>query len=396
MSEKRRLSSTNRVGQGVVIDSKIHPTLFERLRDIHNFDGVLPLTRNARFFSEHLNIVGLHDLAYMDIDAFTAITNDKIFESEGKLKSFWPGKGQRWQASFQLIGFSKKAAEKVMQTSVIYHSTIWICAQALRDETPVPENPNAIIDIVKRLCSGEMNAFSELRRFHMYVQNQGDDHWKSTRQRVLLPSTSIIDLVSPKKEEPKKVGISGDQDLSKTGSSSSSSSSSCAIDSQCKDDEIVPTSWKDLQLPELALNSPPTNEEAQEMIRILNETVADINKKYESLKERNEKSCLDVSEILSRARGSHSLLPEEEEKLSFLLSSIKQTNIIDGLQSIKLGNETYFSLSRFRGKKHKTGQRQARILSILLEKMGITEHGLSLFLRRHVSEVKKSAPVSMH
>ena len=370
MTEKGRLSSTNALEQGILSDSSRHLSLMNRLKDLSQFDGVIPLTRSAKFFSTRDNIVGLHHFAYLDLTEFTTMTNVKNIKSEAGLKSIWPGKGHTWLESLQLIGFSKKAVERMMQTSVTYNNVLWIWTPALREETDMPESDIAIVDKIKRLCTGVVDAFKDLRRFHMAVQKEGGDHWKSTRQRLLLPSnpSNVVDLVSP--TAPKQVSLLGSNDT--LGSSCSSS----AIDSQFMNSEIVPLL---LDLP-MENYSKKNQEMLDELSRIQN--ILDFTRKH------IESSCLDVGEVVSRGV----LFPEEKEKLSLLLSSVKVTDIVEGLQSINLGNDTYFCLSRFRGTGKKTGQRQARILSHLLQEIGITQHGLSLFLRRHATKIKEALP----
>jgi hypothetical protein len=371
MSEKRRLSSANALAQGIISDSNAHILLKQRLLDLPEFNGVIPLTRSESFFSAHRNIVGLHDFAYLDLKEFTTMTNEKNIESEAGPRSIWPGKGQSWTSSLQLIGFSRKNVERVMQASITYNKCTWIWPPALRDDIDMPESSNAIIDIVKRLCSCDLDAFKELRRLHMLLQKEGRLHWKCTRQRLLLPSTSsnFVDLMSP--PAPKRTNPSGAQH--QPGSSSSS--------------EINPVPNAEELRPDLLVSEP------EDVSR--NELYLSKQDLFESFLldnkiQRHERLFLDVHEIISRG----ALIPEEIEPLSSLLSSIKKTDVVEGLQSINVGSDTYFSFSHFRGTGKKTGQRQARILSHLLKLIGISQHGMSSFLRRHASEIKEALPAA--
>jgi hypothetical protein len=90
---------------------------------------------------------------------FTTMTNVKNIKSEAKLRSIWPGKGNTWLESLQFIGFFKKAVERMMQTYVTYKNVLCILTPALHEETDMPESDVAIVDKIKRLCTGVVDAF---------------------------------------------------------------------------------------------------------------------------------------------------------------------------------------------------------------------------------------------
>ena len=84
------------------------------------------------------------------------MTNVKNIKSEAKLRSIWPGKGNTWLKSLQFIGFSKKAVERMMQTYVTYKNVLY---KNVHEETDMPESDVAIVDKIKRLCTGVVDAF---------------------------------------------------------------------------------------------------------------------------------------------------------------------------------------------------------------------------------------------
>jgi hypothetical protein len=358
--------------------------MYHSLQSLAGFDWWFPLTLESVFFDEHSSIRGLHSMINVRLDLFANII---------MLGGGWPGRGRSLNSALQVWGFDGQSARGIAGAAYKFgcyrtHQLTWI---NLSQQVPCSSHPAE----VQRIWDGHARA----PRFviPLYICP------------VASIETPVIDVGRNSKLRSNDEGTEARSERHEKRNETAASAEVGAVYKKARKDIEGEFSDREHELREEYAEK--LRLEIEEMQAILDTKLRDEIKrsaeKVSNLMERVTQaqevalsehaqrveveeylaatceSSLVVSEIIQRGQFGNALESENFAKLVRLQQ--KKIKLPPGVEGLKVGRTLYVAVPKgHRGRAgcSRTAQREARVLTFVAERLGVTpEGGLATFIR---------------